>query len=816
MNFDPSLCMCLKKDGHQCRLKPSVKPGDNPLYCSRYHQNCQSPIKIESIPTQQGKQKKQELEKKQKQRQELEKKQKQRQELEKKQKQRQELEKKQKQRRQFEEKQIQLELEKSMKQQQEMKEMLRHQQLLEKSRKQQQELEKRQKQQREKSPLDVKDRLVPVVPNHKHLNEQFIENNLMFMTRNQSINKNLNDKFRIMTYNVHMWQGIIGQEAEWSGINDPYMNNFKNIYRTIRDVDPDLLCLQEVMYDTNLMAPLLSEYIVISACAVTPSNYANMLYMVMMLIKKKLKDVMHLYNPQNFADIFPEYREVCVSPTNCLLGAETMVLEHDIPFIEKKCFVSCLLPGLNIIDVHLTAYDKTGQLRMNEIDQIDQFMVARNHKGAAPEQNRDLKSIILGDFNMINPAEYNDDPRFQQYITRVSNKYGLITPEYQHTTTKKWLDLYSILSHRDHTFMNYSNWTGFRVDHVFGKNISQAEMNHMTIHTYYSNASDHNPLVLDIDLNIVFPHLDTKDILTNMKPMTTVLAPHGTGIKKLIIDYNAFCIDQLIDGFTKVKPGGIIDLTPIINKKCDTKSVLFNVQPVAGIDWFSYDDINKNDGKIVVKHEYELNDPFFTGTDVSKNLFGVAGGVYVTPNYNYLSSLSAGLQKSYYSFSGIEMNQEIDVRFIFSLRSTQELDIIDIGNDFGLNRDYYYDHYDILSSSTYSKNYLITRKNLHKRGNVYVHDLLQLEYVLAYQSLPGMINETLDNVEQLFQSELKKIQMRLPSGCSYGKKFIIRCIPFDTDSILMYQHPNERSTAACMILWENPNHKPLLGGRRRY
>lgn len=44
MQFDQTKCQCLTKNGTQCRLKPSNKKGENPLFCSRHHQNCQTSL----------------------------------------------------------------------------------------------------------------------------------------------------------------------------------------------------------------------------------------------------------------------------------------------------------------------------------------------------------------------------------------------------------------------------------------------------------------------------------------------------------------------------------------------------------------------------------------------------------------------------------------------------------------------------------------------------------------------------------------------------------------------------------------------------
>jgi len=78
---------------------------------------------------------------------------------------------------------------------------------------------------------------------------------------------------------------------------------------------------------------------------------------------------------------------------------------------------------LDIINVHLTAYDATGQLRLNELQQINTHI---------PDN---VFTLILGDFNMINPKEYTSD-LYLRYISAITAKFGLTSVEYDYITKK--------------------------------------------------------------------------------------------------------------------------------------------------------------------------------------------------------------------------------------------------------------------------------------------------------------------------------------------------------------------------------------------
>lgn len=129
-------------------------------------------------------------------------------------------------------------------------------------------------------------REVPVNDSRRHLLELFRCNNGTLEKHNDSVTKKLTQKVRIMTYNVHMWQGLTDQKKQWTDQTHSYINNFTAIFKTIQDLDPDILCLQEVMFISEIMKPLTDKYKIVSSCVINPSDYINKVYMTMILVKK--------------------------------------------------------------------------------------------------------------------------------------------------------------------------------------------------------------------------------------------------------------------------------------------------------------------------------------------------------------------------------------------------------------------------------------------------------------------------------------------------------------------------------------------------
>lgn len=337
--------------------------------------------------------------------------------------------------------------------------------------------------------------IVRWIPSPKTTTEElgkiFMMNNRLRESLNQenlSITRDSN-LFQIMTYNVHMWEGIIGDKPI-----EPDQS-FQRIYAVIKDVSPDVLCLQEVIYHEPYLHRMYAlGYELVTSCIINPSYRVNQLYMTMILCKTTLREQLVRY-----ASFDSHFAPICSSRLQCFLGQRSHTFHHrslsmsEQEDVEEKCFLKISLPAFDLICVHLTAYDRTGERRLAELKIIHESLSTTR------------RSIIVGDFNMINRAEY--DQQYASYIRSIEPKYGLTGTEYQYVTEKcHWIDLYLTMAESTNV-INYSNWTNFRVDHLFAYNWSSKgirtdlEKAKFFPWMFFQNASDHNPLILGLCRN---------------------------------------------------------------------------------------------------------------------------------------------------------------------------------------------------------------------------------------------------------------------------------------------------------------------------
>lgn len=561
------------------------------------------------------------------------------------------------------------------------------------------------------------------IPNNSDINylgQLFDINNRICSKLNLPLLTISQDNFKFMTYNVHMWQGINGKD------------NFDGIYEVIKKISPDILCLQEVHYHNKYMDRLFEHYILISSCTVNPTYYENMPYMVMILMKKEMKTKIVEYAPSD-VNFFPK----CSNNVSCFLNQKTRVLSLPMDNLEdEKCVVRISLPTFDLICVHLTAYDKSGQTRMDELKTISDIIIPKR------------KTIIMGDFNFINIEEYKD-PNFIRYINSIKDKYGLTGHEYEYATkTLGWVDLYKQFSiQKEEWMVNYSNWTGFRVDYIFACNWDDAILKNktkMSTYMYFVTASDHNPMILVLSHDQLFPN--------NMIPQCSEqkkYVPNGFPIlyTRFTISRNIY-IREFNYGIGNIflpDNGSFIDME---NKEI----MLFNVQPVGAIDWFDYSKIQYPNNFTCVGSFDKFKDPYLTGSDARSQILGIRNGIYVGQSFSYLCGIIDSIYTHYISQQGYKgINKNIFLLFAFSIDAhNAELKYQNMyklqDKTIYANEDYFNDNFDILTPQcgTIAK---ITIRNFDKRTNC--HKFLRLERVYVCEK-----NSEDDNLYDKFLAQL--------------------------------------------------------------
>lgn len=628
--------------------------------------------------------------------------------------------------------------------------------------------------------------------NNTYLGDLFIKNCRLFEKYNYV--KKTPNQLRIMTYNVHMWQGVVGFEKTWS---DPQNhNNFDNIWQTIQIIDADVLCLQEVIFDKILMKPLLLKYEIISSCTVNPSNIPNNLYMVLILMKKDLKTQLapyqyHQNDSKGFSIVKTPERFFVgqySTPTSCFMGSSSQTFRHVPALSETKCFTVMKLPGFRIINTHLTAYDKTGLKRVNELEEIEQYLKTNDQADLAdyPFSQKSynlfkvmgiqIPTIIFGDMNMINRDEYTDQKEMMKYMSLIEKKYGLTNVEYNTTQKYKWVDLYKSLSDQNiggSIFINFSNWTGFRVDHIFGKNIQNDDLQKMSIKPYFSSASDHLPIFLDVDFTLAIPGY-TREMLT----------------KKISEPIH----DQIMEK-TPFETGFPVDENWINNPphplNIKTDILLFNAQPIAACNWFLYDKIKQANGLVCVDNPELFNDPFFAGTNSYESMLGVSGGIYVANSPTYCHSIIDRIHKAYIELEGINIDTKLYLQFIFSMDFSKTSNINVNYDNFMRNQSKYFDDYDTITCHEKSKEVaLITRKNLVGQNDTFYHHFLKLKYVFA------IYKGEIQDIEAKMRDELSKNGVVLPIQWTMNKGYSSTLHNVSSWNI-------SKIPVTIMLLWQN-------------
>ena len=626
---------------------------------------------------------------------------------------------------------------------------------------------------------------------NQNLSDTFVKNCEEFgKVYNDTNVKKSADMFRIITFNVHMWEGVIGHETSWSDTINAH-NNFTNIWSIITRIDPDVLCLQEVMFNEQLMKPLLDVYEIVSSCNINPSNISNRLYMTIILIKKEVKSLLYGYYPKagNDAEVsvpVPEKHFIgrCVSQQSCYLGSYAETFVHDPELWETKCFAVMRLPALRIINTHLTAYDKNGTRRLKEINTIHEY-IERNNKNAlnynfiqSSKGNEGfIPTVILGDFNMINRSEYTSVEGMQEHISKLENKYGLTDVEYK-LAANKWKDLYFRKNNK--FFVNFSNWTNFRVDHIFGHNFIDHAVDKISIKPYFTSVSDHIPLIIDMPFHMIMRGYGRDQLKIQLLPDEKTLSK--------IIDPNKSPFQKVLSENTQ--PMKILD--PFFLQIPESPILLFNAQPIMACNWFNYGHTKTHGGYVVVNNKNDFLDPYFAGTNSYESLLGVSGGIYVANNHDYCSTIIQRIFLALSELNDTTIKTNMYLQFIFSLDYTKSTNIDVNYTEFINNQNKFYQQNDLIVCSKKSSNVgLVTQKGLSPitvgDSTCYIHRYLKLKYVVLIVNEENM---TIGECDKQFNEELNKWKIKPPTEFHFNQNKTVECDKY------------EGPTRKYPILWE--------------
>lgn len=634
----------------------------------------------------------------------------------------------------------------------------------------------------------------------EELGKIFLMNNHPRKSSNQENLSEMRDGnyFQIMTYNVHMWEGIIGDKPV------ELDQSFSKIYTVIKNVNPDILCLQEVIYHESYLQKIYAlGYELVISCVVNPSYRVNQLYMTMILCQSALREQLVRYAPFD-----SHFAPICSTRLQCFLGQRAHTFHHyqlslsEQEDVEEKCFLKISLPAFDLICVHLTAYDRTGERRLAELKTIHQSL------------SMTRRSIIVGDFNMINRAEY--DQQYDVYIRSLESKYGLTGTEYQYVIeTCHWIDLYATLglgsteySHKKSSpqvsgvWVNYSNWTNFRVDHIFAYNWSPTDFRKAKSFPwmFFQDASDHNPLILGLCRNFVSitPVSEIYQMLSLNRYRLTMGRFHNKVEEYDFSELTRFKTD--VDAIDQ-----------------DGYKIFFNGQPLHEINWFKLDQMTTEDPRVVVESLYDFKDPYLTGTDASCMTMGMKRGIYLSLMLRNVVSLFMPKIQSMARQENArlgELDQQIFLLYVFSMNlndcslKIKHLDHTECNREFLQKEDDYYRSYDLLWNGYILK---VTPRRLQNQhppsgqspgSTIKRHEFLALEGIyLAYN---GIIDP--DDFDYLI------IQFEQARDIAND----ITPTPSINPQQPFYLHISPETTITLMRIWEpSPSRSQRGGGYRK-
>lgn len=296
---------------------------------------------------------------------------------------------------------------------------------------------------------DLTKRIYPIIGDTvDELKKKYKQNIKIYEPNKSNVKDKVKEAIRIMSYNVHFWTDVDENE------------NLDNICNTILELQPDIVCLQEVKATTIYTSKhkILDDYEILSFCNVTPSWF-NDVYGNMILINKLFK--LKIKNSAN-----SEYyiQNICGKSNKCTLSQfnntyksfqccnkhtpDKLMFEHGD---ETRCFIKISLPSFDIICTHLEAYNT--EKRKIQLQELNEYITRETY--------------ILGDFNMINesiyPAkfknDYIDNPVYERY-KKIALGYDVITG----FTDNIWEN---VSQTKPDFSLDITTWNGTAVDYIF-------------------------------------------------------------------------------------------------------------------------------------------------------------------------------------------------------------------------------------------------------------------------------------------------------------------------------------------------------------
>ena len=291
----------------------------------------------------------------------------------------------------------------------------------------------------------------PIYLTQKDLKSHYIYDN----ENNKYLNKYIpnysnQNVLRIITFNIYMWNNL------WQ------KNNVDEVGRIILELNSDIIILQEALLDDNIdkLKKLLHKYFFIKHNCLRGVNTP---ICTLIITKYPILD----------AYSYP----ITKTPIETD-DIECQVLIHSIIKLPNNKI-------MDIFGVHLDVHDETENTRYNQINDIINLI----------SKNRKSNSVIIGgDFNALNKNNYS----YSEWEWIKNNNLGRKPQVMTQTKAIELLLNNGYVSCDKKNKNKYTVWSGRTVDHIFINNNFEYKL--LDIYRYFTNCSDHLPVILDISL----------------------------------------------------------------------------------------------------------------------------------------------------------------------------------------------------------------------------------------------------------------------------------------------------------------------------
>jgi len=293
------------------------------------------------------------------------------------------------------------------------------------------------------------------------MRQSFIDDCALYAHENNLIpqHKKNNETVRIATYNVHSWYDCKGK------------NNFEGVMSVIKDINADILILQEVS---------LFDWKKIKKTCESLGYYCS---------KSLFVHTMYYYL-HSFGNMIVSKYPLAQEPIQKTFDADKKM------FGDTRGYVKIVvdLPHqkkIKIYGTHLDVYDNTESLRTKEIQELIEDIGI----GIDP-------CIIAGDFNAVRASDYQYEMDGKSVWQMVKDNHKQRTGIERGTQALQLLadnNFQDCFTKNSQTSPKFSVWSGVLVDFIWLNTFWNFPL--AGCYVYYTAASDHLPIIMDVKVS---------------------------------------------------------------------------------------------------------------------------------------------------------------------------------------------------------------------------------------------------------------------------------------------------------------------------